>query len=85
MVTSPAIFNAFAVAAVSSLTLWGHDTDRAVLWYALTFVWVVNIWLNMFAVKNPRFLTYGPREYLRESEMSHARQLAEIKSRGPQT
>lgn len=35
-------------------------------------------WLNRFAWKNPRFLTYGPYEYLRESELAHEREMAQM-------
>jgi len=33
-------------------------------------------WLNYFAWKNPRFLAYGPDEYIRESELEHERKMA---------
>ena len=33
-------------------------------------------WLNYFAWKNPRFLAYGPDEYIRESELEHERRMA---------
>ena len=74
-----AIRNPMILNAVLSLVLLG------VLWIAVDggvlrepFVWAVfiaivalTVWTNRFAAKNPHFLTYGPKEYIRESEMNH--------------
>lgn len=72
-IKNPMIFNAFAlVIAFLTVTFAPPSTER---WCLLGFIAVVTIWLNVFAAVNPRFLNYGPREYLRESEMSHERRM----------
>jgi uncharacterized membrane protein YeiB len=68
------LFNAFAIVmGFLALRFLPPSTER---WYLLGFVAAVTIWLNAFAALNPRFLNYGPAEYLRESEMAHERKLA---------
>jgi hypothetical protein len=46
-------------------------------WWVLGGIAVITIWLNVMAALNPRFLNYGPREYLRESELDHERRMRE--------
>jgi len=79
-VKSPMIFNALAVLATVALVwiAFGVDLTRErleVLGIGFLFVVGVTFWLNWFAARNPRFLAYGPREYLRESEMAHERKM----------
>ncbi len=78
-IKSPVVFNAFAVLAVLVLVLWGKGADPAVLWFGLVFVAAVTALLNYFAAQNPRFLTYGPAEYLRESELAHEREMVRLR------
>jgi hypothetical protein len=80
-VRSPMIFNALAIISVTVLT-WhalGIDLTKprlTVLGVGYAIIIGVTAWLNWFAAHNPRFLAYGSREYLRESEMAHERQMA---------
>lgn len=68
------LFNAFAlVIGLLTLIFVPASLER---WCFLGFILAVTIWLNVFAAINPRFLNYGPREYLRESEMQHERRMA---------
>jgi hypothetical protein len=76
VIKSPVVFNAFAVLAVLVLVLCGHPSPER--WYGLGFVSVVTVALNIFAARNPRFLMYGPREYLRESAWAHEREMARL-------
>lgn len=80
------IFNAFAVLGVIVLVVSGVRSDLTpdkalLIRYGFGFVLLVTVWLNAFAAFKPRFLAYGPREYLRESELAHEREMAQI-SRG---
>jgi len=67
------IFDAFAILMAFLTVTFAHPSRER--WCVLGFIAIVTIWLNVFAVLNPRFLCYGPREYLRESEMEHERRL----------
>jgi hypothetical protein len=42
----------------------------------MALIALIVAWLNYFAWKNPRFLAYGPEEYIRESELEHERRMA---------
>jgi hypothetical protein len=76
VIKSPMIFNAFALLlSVLLLIFTGPSIER---WAVLGFIAAVTLWLNVFAAINPRFLAYGPREYLRESELAHEREMAKI-------
>ncbi len=73
-IKNPMIFNAFAILmGFLTVTFAPHSLER---WCVLGFIAAVTVWLNVFAAYNPRFLNYGPREYLRESELAHERQMA---------
>lgn len=80
-VKSPMIFNALAIIVFTSFA-WHLSTAGTVnwpiAWSGLGFITAVTIWLNVFAAINPRFLAYGPQEYLRESEMAHERRMKGI-------
>ena len=43
---------------------------------SMALIALIVAWLNYFAWKNPRFLAYGPEEYIRESELEHERRMA---------
>lgn len=74
VIKNPMIFNAFAVLAL--LGLGFCHLERAEWWALFTAILAITAWLNIFAALNPRFLAYGPREYLRESELEHERRMA---------
>lgn len=81
VIRNPMIFNAFAVMAalvVLAMVAWADmaGPQLRIAWAVLVFVGLVTLWLNYFAAKNPRFLAYGPREYLEESRLAHERQMA---------
>jgi hypothetical protein len=68
------LFNAFAIImGFLSLRFLSPSAER---WYFLGFILAVTVWLNVMALAYPRFLNYGPAEYLRESEMAHERRMA---------
>ena len=72
------IFNAFSILIVGFL-VWRTATIQPtplIVWIGIGFIAAVTIWLNIFAAINPRFLAYGPYEYLRESELEHERRMA---------
>ena len=76
------MFNAFAVLVVVIFgwsALHAGTSSDPLVWAVLGFVALITVWLNVFAAYNPRFLAYGPREYLRESEMAHERELVKLK------
>lgn len=80
-IRNPMIFNAFAIAVMSSLVYGGIQLEFN--WFRGVFLGVAALfnigltaWLNYFASSNPRFLAYGPDEYIRESELDHERKLA---------
>ena len=80
-IRNPMIFNAFAIAVMAFLVYGGIRLDFS--WFRAIFLGIavlfnigVTAWLNFFAWKNPRFLAYGPDEYLRESELERQRKLA---------
>ena len=80
-VRNPMIFNALSilvVAGVLSAILYSDLTTAKIVFAALglAFIAAITIWLNYFAWENPRFLAYGPREYIRESELEHERKMA---------
>ena len=82
-IRNPMIFNACAIIVMSCLVYGGVRLEfnwfRGVfLSVAVAFNIGVTSWLNVFAWKNPRFLAYGPDEYLRESELEHQRKMAGI-------
>jgi hypothetical protein len=79
---NPMIFNGLAILAYLTI---GETSLRIELWptpkvivvaVSLGMIALVTAWLNYFAWKNPRFLAYGPSEYIRESELAHERILA---------
>ncbi len=81
VIRNPMIFNAFAVMAalvVLAMVAWADmaGSQLGIAWAVLGFVGLVTLWLNYFAAKNPRFLAYGPREYLEESRLEHERRMA---------
>jgi hypothetical protein len=83
VIKSPLIFNAFAILSVVVLGCWATSINLTqerlvVLGIVFLFIAGVTVWLNWFAARNPRFLAYGPREYLRESEMAHERRMNRI-------
>ena len=83
VIKSPMIFNAFAILSVVALGWRATSIDLTperllMLGVAFLFIVGVTIWLNWFAARNPRFLAYGPREYLRESELAHERRMNKI-------
>lgn len=64
------------------LLVWGTadlQPTPIVVWIGIGFIAAVTTWLNIFAALNPRFLAYGPREYLRESELAHEREMARLR------
>jgi hypothetical protein len=78
------IFNALALLVLLALSYSVRIPMRQ--WWAIFgAVLAVTAWLNIFAAVNPRFLAYGPREYLRESELAHEREMAKIKTLPPAT
>ena len=76
------IFNSLALLVTSGLLWRATSLDLSkpyvveVLGVGFGFIVLVTVWLNVFAAMNPRFLAYGPKEYLRESELRHERILA---------
>jgi hypothetical protein len=79
---NPTIFNGLTVLAcfgISSKTL-GTDSwpIPKIVFVAVCFLIIAATtgWLNYFAWRNPRFLAYGPDEYIRESELEHERRMA---------
>jgi len=78
---NPTIFNGLSVFAYLWIAIKALGTDSwplpkiAVLTFCVLAISVVTGWLNYFAWKNPRFLAYGPDEYIRESEMEHERKM----------
>jgi hypothetical protein len=77
-IKSPMIFNALVVLVVGTLG-WrlpsAHPSDSPLAWTCIGIIVAIALWLNIFAAINPRFLAYGPHEYLRESEMAHERKM----------
>ena len=72
-IKNPMIFNAFAILiGFFTVTFAPPSLARS---YFLGGIAVVTIWLNVFSAFNPRFVSYGAREYLRESEMAHERRM----------
>ncbi|MGB8771525.1 MAG: hypothetical protein WCC92_18070 [Candidatus Korobacteraceae bacterium] len=79
---NPIISNGLCVLSLLLIDLTVIRSDLS----ATTRTWVTVVcialiagdtaWLNIFAWKNPRFLAYGPDEYLRESELEHERKMA---------
>lgn len=81
VIRNPMIFNAFVVLVILVLairiTMFDPSPNQIImLAFAYAFIVGVTFWLNWFASKNPRFLAYGPKEYIRESELAHQRKLA---------
>ena len=77
-IKSPMIFNAFAILVIGWLVWRTAEIQPTpwIVWIGIAFIAAVTIWLNIFAAINPRFLAYGPREYIRESELEHERRIA---------
>ena len=79
-VRNPMIFNALAIVVMAILVNGGIRLEFAAwrvtfLGIGVVFTTGVTMWLNYFAWRNPRFLAYGPDEYLRESELEHERKM----------
>jgi hypothetical protein len=80
---NPTIFNGLAVLAAFGLGLKVLSTDAwpipkiIFLAFCLLVIVAVTTWLNYFAWKNPRFLAYGPEQYLTESQLEHERLMAD--------
>lgn len=78
---NPTIFNGLAVLACLAIAFKTLSTDSwpipkiVFLAACLLVIAAVTGWLNYFAWKNPRFLAYGPDEYIRESELEHDRRM----------
>jgi len=76
---NPTIFNGLSVLACFGLGWKTLSTDSwpipkvILLASCLLVIAAVTAWLNYFAWKNPRFLAYGPDEFLEESRMAHER------------
>jgi hypothetical protein len=79
---NPTIFNGLGVLAYLWIGLVAIRTESwpipKIVFVALAIALIALIiaWLNYFAWRNPRFLAYGPAEYLRESELEHERRMA---------
>lgn len=73
-IRSPMIFNAFVILMVVMTVIFARPSPGRA--YALGFITVLTIWLNVYSAINPRFLCYGPREYLKESQLEHERKMA---------
>ena len=79
-VRNPMVFNALAIVVMAWLVSGGTRLEFAAwrvtfLGIGVVFTIGVTAWLNYFAWKNPRFLAYGPDEYLHESELDHERRM----------
>src|SRR6266545_3363863 len=85
-IRNPMIFNAFAILAaiiLGGLVAMGRiNSASQVVFVGISYLFIigVTVWLNYFASTNPRFLAYGPAEYIRESELSHEREMAKIRA-----
>ena len=79
---NPTIFNGFSILVSLTLGMTVLHTEvwpvPKIVFLSIVFAIVATVtgWLNYFAWKNPRFLAYGPDEYIRESEMEHERRMA---------
>ena len=79
---NPTIFNGLGVIAYLWLSLTALHTESwpvpKIAFTAASMALIAGIvaWLNIFAWKNPRFLAYGPEEFLAESKMEHERKMA---------
>ena len=80
-IKSPMIFNAFSILVMGFLVWRTADLQPTplIVWIGVGFILSVTVWLNIFAAVNPRFLAYGPREYLRQSEMSHEMEMEKLR------
>jgi hypothetical protein len=71
------IFNGLAILACLTIGTVSLHTESwpvpKIVFVAISFGLIAAdaVWLNYFAWKNPRFLAYGPAEYIRESELAH--------------
>jgi hypothetical protein len=85
-IRSPLVFNALLTILIfGALAIVTHsDLPPSAKVGTLIFagVWTVCIivWTSYMAWKNPRALAYGPNEYLQESKLAHAREMARIKN-----
>jgi hypothetical protein len=81
VVKSPMVFNAFSILVVAFLAWRTADIEPTppVVWFGLVFIAAVTVWLNVFAAINPRFLAYGPTEYLEESRLAHEQEMARFR------
>ena len=82
-IRNPMVFNALAIVVMAGVVYGGVRLEFS--WFRATFLALavafiagVTVWLNLFAWKNPRFLAYGPDEYLRESELLQERRMKGI-------
>ena len=79
---NPTIFNGLSILVSLTLGITVLHTEvwpvPKIVFLSIVFaiVAIVTGWLNYFAWKNPRFLAYGPDEYIRESELEHERRMA---------
>ena len=79
---NPTIFNGLAVLSFlgigyKTLTMESWPIPKIVfLAVCLALIAAFTAWLNYFAWSNPRFLAYGPEEFLAESRMEHERKMA---------
>ncbi len=84
---NPMIFNGLVVLSCFGIGTIALRTDvwpaPKVAFVALSFamIGIVAAWLNYFASTNPRFLAYGPSEYIRESELAHELKLLQLRGR----
>jgi hypothetical protein len=82
---NPMVFNGLSVLTYLTIALVALKTENwpipKIVFVALCLLLIAltTIWLNYFASKNPRFLAYGPEEYIHESELSHERIMAGIR------
>src|SRR5712692_15082 len=80
---NPTIFNGLAVLACFGIGWKTLNTESwpmpKIVFLALCLLLIASVtgWLNYFAWKNPRFLAYGPDEYIRESELDTSAALLE--------
>jgi len=71
-------------AIMGGVLLSGVPNEAKEVCLALYFIGVMAMGERVFrmALKDPRGLAYGPKEYLEESRMARARTLAELEGNG---
>jgi hypothetical protein len=81
-IKSPMLFNAFSIISVGSIAtataITGHTSTLQ--WVSIAWIVAMTIWVNWQSIHDPRALTYGPREYLEESRLSHQRHMAALRA-----